>query len=88
MKKKRLKIKWYNIIALSIILVCLIGLFITMKDIIKWKSDSYDIEQQVEQIQEIVEVEEVDDEETEDIEEIEKACDKLEDIIMKQRELQ
>ena len=71
MKKKRLKIKWYNIIALSIILVCLIGLFITMKDIIKWKSDSYDIEQQVEQIQEIVEVEEVDDEETEDIEIIE-----------------
>ena len=40
MKKKKLKIKWYNIITLSIILICSIGLIVTMKDIVMWKLDS------------------------------------------------
>lgn len=68
MKKKR-KLKWKNIIALIIFLVCFIILFFALKDVIKWKLDSNKIEQQVEEIQEIVEVEEV--EETEEVEIIE-----------------
>ncbi len=68
MKKKR-KLKWKNIIALIIFLVCFIALIITMIDVIKWKLDSNKIEQQIEKIQEIVEIEEV--EETEEVEIIE-----------------
>lgn len=69
--KKKLKLKRKNIITLTIILVCLIVLIITIKDILKWKLDSNKIEQQIEQIQEIVEVEEVETEKTEDVEIIE-----------------
>jgi len=78
MKKKRLKIKWKNIIALFIILLCLLVLFISITDFIKWKLDSNKIEQQIEQIQEIVEIEDVNEEKTEveiieQVEEIPKA---------------
>lgn len=69
MEKKRLKPKWYNIIPSSIILICLISLFITVNDIVKWKLDANDIEQQVEEIQEITEIVEV--KETEKVEIIE-----------------
>lgn len=69
MVKKKRKLKWKNIIALIIFLMCFIILFFALKDVIKWKLDSNKIEKQVEQIQEIVEVEEV--EETEEVEIIE-----------------
>jgi len=69
MTKKRRKLKWKNIIALIIFLVCFIILFFALKDVIKWKLDSNKTEQQVEEIQEIVEIEEV--EETEKIEIVE-----------------
>ena len=72
MKKKRLKIKWKNIIALFIILLCLLVLFISITDFIKWKLDSNKIEQQIEQIQEIVELEDV-NEETKEVEIIDQA---------------
>lgn len=67
MKKK--KLKWNNIILLTIILICSILLIISIKDIIIWKLDSKKIEKQVKQIQEIVKIEEV--KETENIEIIE-----------------
>jgi len=70
MKKKRLKLKWKNIIALIIILMCLLFLIISIKNLIKWQLDSNEIEQQIEQIKEIVEIEDVIDE-TEDVEIIE-----------------
>lgn len=69
MEKKRLKPKWYNIIPSSAILICLISLFITVNDIVKWKLDANDTEQQVEEIQEITEIVEV--KETEKVEIIE-----------------
>jgi len=72
MKKKRLKIKWKNIIALIIVLLCLLVLFISINDFIKWKLDSNKIEQQIEQIQEIVELEDV-NEETKEVEIIDQA---------------
>ena len=62
MKKKKIKLKWKNIIALIIFLICLIFLIISIKDVIKWKLDSNNIEQQIDKVQEIVEIEEVIDE--------------------------
>lgn len=69
MEKKRLKPKWYNIIPSSAILICLISLFITVNDIVKWNLDANDTKQQVEEIQEITEIVEV--KETEKVEIIE-----------------
>lgn len=69
MEKKRLKPKWYNIIPSSVILICLISLFITVNDIVKWNLDANDTKQQVEEIQEITEIVEV--KETEKVEIIE-----------------
>ena len=69
MVKKKRTLKWKNIIALIVILICLIFLIISIKDVIKWKLDSNKIERQVEEILEIVEIENV--EETEKIEIIE-----------------
>ena len=43
MKKKKIKLKWKNIIALIIFLICLIFLIISIKDVIKWKLDSNNI---------------------------------------------
>ena len=61
MKKKKLKPKWKNIILLIIILVCIITLFISTKDIIKWMIDSNKTEEQIEKITEMVEIEEVEE---------------------------
>lgn len=59
MKKKRIKLKWKNIIILLFILICLFFLIISVKDIVKWKLDSNKIEEQVQEIQDIVIIEEV-----------------------------
>ena len=72
MTKKKRTLKWKNIIALIIFLVCFIVLFFSLKDVIKWKIDSNKTEEQVKEIQEIVEIEEVQEvEEIEETEEIE-----------------
>ena len=68
MNKKR-KLKWKNIIAVIIFLICFIIFIISIKDVIKWKLDSNKIEKQIEEIQEIIEIDEV--EENEKIEIIE-----------------
>lgn len=67
MKKKKLKPKWKNIILLIIILVCIITLFISTKDIIKWMIDSNKTEEQIEKITEMVEIEEVEESENTEI---------------------
>ena len=67
MKKKKLKPKWKNIILLIIILVCIITLFISTKDIIKWMIDSNKTEEQIEKITEMVEIEEVEESEKTEI---------------------
>ena len=69
MRKRKLKIKWKNLIAVIIFLICFIFLILSIKDVLRWKLESKKIEQQVEEIQEIIDVEEV--EETEEIEIIE-----------------
>lgn len=69
MRKRKLKIKWKNLIAVIIFLICFIFLILSIKDVLRWKLDSNKIEQQIEDIQEIVEVEEV--EETQEVEIIE-----------------
>lgn len=68
MNKKR-KLKWKNIIALIIFLICFIIFIINIKDLIIWKLDYNKIEKQIEEIQEIIEIDEV--EENEKIEIIE-----------------
>ena len=67
MKKKKIKPKWKNIIILIIILVCIITLFISTKDIIKWMIDSNKTEEQIEKITEMVEIEEVEESENTEI---------------------
>lgn len=69
MRKRKLKVKWKNLIAVIIFLICFIFLILSIKDVLRWKLESNKIEQQIEKIQEIVEVEEVED--TEEIEIIE-----------------
>ena len=59
MKKKKIKLKWKNIIILLFILTCLFFLIISINDIVKWKLDSNKIEEQVQEIQDIVIIEEV-----------------------------
>ncbi len=72
MRKQILKVKWKNLIAVIIFLVCFIFLILSIKDVLRWKLESNKIEQQIEKIQEIVEVEEVEDtEEVEIIEQVE-----------------
>ena len=72
MRKRILKVKWKNLIAVIIFLICFIFLILSIKDVLRWKLESNKIEQQIEKIQEIVEVEEVEDtEEVEIIEQVE-----------------
>ena len=67
MKKKKLKPKWKNIILLIIILICIITIFISTKDIIKWMIDSNKTEKQIKEITNIVEVKEVKENENTEI---------------------
>lgn len=67
MRKKKIKLKWKNIILFFIFLICLIALIISTINIVKWKLDSNKIDKQIEEIQEIVEVREVVDTDTTEI---------------------
>ena len=67
MKKKKLKPKWKNIILLIIILICIITIFISTKDIIKWMIDSNKTEKQIKEITNIVEVKKVKENENTEI---------------------
>lgn len=60
MKKK---IKWKNIVLFLIIIICIITLFVSSKNIINWIIDSNKTEKQIKEITEIVEVEEVEENE-------------------------
>ena len=72
MRKRILKVKWKNLIAVITFLICFIFLILSIKDVLRWKLESNKIEQQIEKIQEIVEVEEAEDtEEVEIIEQVE-----------------
>lgn len=59
MKKKKLKLKWKNLILLLIILFFLIFFIISIIDIIRWKIDSNSIENQIDKIQNVVKIEEI-----------------------------
>lgn len=67
MKKKRLKVKWKNLLLFLIIIICITTLILSTKDIIKWMIDSNKTEKQIEEITEIVEVEEVEENENTEI---------------------
>ena len=67
MKKKRLKVKWKNLVLFLIIIICITTLILSTKDIIKWMIDSNKTEKQIEEITEIVEVEEVEENENTEI---------------------
>lgn len=67
MKKKKLKVKWKNLVLFLIIIICITTLIISTKDIIKWMIDSNKTEKQIEEITEIVEVEEVEKNENTEI---------------------
>lgn len=64
MKKK---IKWKNIVLFLIIIICIITLFVSSKNIINWIIDSNKTEKQIKEITEIVEVEEVEENENTEI---------------------
>ena len=57
MRKRKLKVKWKNLIAVIIFLICFIFLIFSIKDILRWKIDSNKTEQQIEEIQKIVQIE-------------------------------
>ena len=59
MKRKKIKLKWKNIIILAFILICLFFLIISVKDVVKWNLDSNKIDEQVQEIQDIVIIKEV-----------------------------
>lgn len=58
-KKRRLK--WKNIIAFFLMIVCLLISIIAIINIIKWKIYSYKTNKQIDEIENMVIVEEVDD---------------------------
>lgn len=71
MKKKKIKLKWNNIILLIMILIFFSLFIISAINIIKWKLDSNKINNQIQEIQNIIEVEEVIETEKSNIEIIE-----------------
>lgn len=52
MKKKR-KIKWVNIVVLSILLLCIVGLTISIINIVKWNIDKNNIKDQIQDLAKI-----------------------------------
>lgn len=70
--KKKIKIKWLNLLVLFILLMCLLGLTISIINIVKWTIDKNNTKNQVEKIEEVVEVEEIPDtDNTEIVEQVE-----------------
>ncbi|MDD4387517.1 MAG: class B sortase [Clostridia bacterium] len=70
--KKKIKIKWLNLLVLFILLMCLLGLTISIINIVKWTIDKSNTKDQVEKIEEVVKVEEIPDtDNTEIVEQVE-----------------
>ena len=67
MKKRKIKIKWKNIILILIIITSIITLLISIFNIIKWKIDSNKTNYEITNIQENINVEEVQDTENTEI---------------------
>lgn len=75
-RKRKINLKWKNIITMLSILVCLITLIISVSNIFVWRKDSDDTIKQVDKIQEIILIDEVtDDEDVEIVEQVEKIPD-------------
>lgn len=67
MKKRKIKIKWKNIILILIIIASTITLLISIFNIIKWKIDSNKTNYEITNIQENINVEEIQDTENTEI---------------------
>ena len=67
MKKKKIKIKWKNIITIFIILFSSITLFISFKNIIKWNIDSNKTKKQITDITKETKITEIKDNENTEI---------------------
>ena len=67
MKRRKIKIKWKNIILILIITTSSITLFISIFNIIKWKIDSNKTNYEITNIQENINVEEIQDTENTEI---------------------
>lgn len=67
MKRRKIKIKWKNIILILIIITSFITLLISIFNIIKWKIDSNKINYEITNIQENINVEEIQDTENTEI---------------------
>lgn len=67
MKRRKIKIKWKNIILILIIITSIITLLISIFNIIKWKIDSNKINYEITNIQENINVEEIQDTENTEI---------------------
>lgn len=65
--KKRIKIKWKNIIIILIMIICIIGLIISSINIIKWKIDNNNTLKQVNNINDLVEIKKTSDNENTEI---------------------
>lgn len=69
---KKRKIKWKNIIIIGLMILCIIGLIISILNITLWKKDSDKTIKEIKEIQEVIEVQEKEDtEKTEIIEQVE-----------------
>ena len=67
MKKRKIKIKWKNIILILIIITSIITLLISIFNIIKWKIDSNKTNYEITNIQENINVQEIQDTENTEI---------------------
>lgn len=66
MKKKR-KSKWHNSLILTILLICIVGLTVSVANIIKWNIDKGHTKEQAQEIDKIVKIEEISDTEATEI---------------------
>lgn len=67
MKRRKIKIKWKNIILILMIITSIITLLISIFNVIKWKIDSNKINYEITNIQENINVEEIQDTENTEI---------------------
>lgn len=63
MKTKKRILKKFNLVMLIVSILCLIGLFVSIFNIVKWTLDSNKIKTEVKDIQDIAEIKEIEDEE-------------------------
>ena len=65
--KKKIKVKWLNLLILTILLICIASLTVSIVNIIKWNIDKSNTKEQVQELKEIVEIEEISDTEATEI---------------------